>query len=79
MYIKTRVISFKFVNKYYYSTTLDLSQCTGTLPVKGKGLPRSRRTPTLPGIGSTPWPVRHDTLLREGVLPSIFTFMWDRS
>ena len=64
MYIKTRVISFKFVNKYYYSTTLDPSQRTGTLLVKGKGLPRSRRTPpppTRPGIGSAPRPVRHDT------------------
>ena len=66
-----------FVNKYYYSTTLDPSQRTGTLLVKGKGLPRSRRTPTRPGIGSTTRPVRHDTWLREGVLPSIFTFMWD--
>ena len=36
---------FKFVNKYYYSTTLAPSQRTGTLLVKGKGLPRSRRTP----------------------------------
>ena len=44
-YIKTRVISFKFVNKYYYSTALDPSQRTGTLLVKGKGLPRSCRTP----------------------------------
>ena len=61
MYIKTRVFSFKFVTKYYYSTTLDLSQHTGTLLVKGKGLPRSRHTPTRPGIGSTPWPVRHAT------------------
>ena len=33
----------------------------GTLLVKGKGLPRSRHTPTRPGIGSTTWPVRHDT------------------
>ena len=63
MYIKTRVISFKFVNKYYYSTTLDPSQ--RTLLVKGKGLLRSRRTPTRPGIGSTTRPVRHDTWLRE--------------
>ena len=61
MYIKTRVISFKFVNKYYYSTTLDPSQRTGTLLVKGKGLPRSRRTPTRPGIGSTPRTIRHAT------------------
>ena len=61
MYIKTRVISFKFVNKYYYSTTLDPSQRTCTLLVKGKGLPRSCRTPTCPGIGSTPHPVRYDT------------------
>ena len=61
MYIKTIVISFKFVNKYYYSTTLDPSQRLGTLLVKGKGMPRSRRTPTCPGIGSTPRPVRHDT------------------
>ena len=59
--MKTRVISFKFVNKYYYSTTLDPSQRMGTLLVKGKGLPRSRRTPTRPGIGSTTRPVRHDT------------------
>ena len=29
MYIKTRVFSFKFVNKYY--STLDLLQRTGTL------------------------------------------------
>ena len=31
MYIKTRVFSFKFVNKYYYSTTLNSLQCTGIL------------------------------------------------
>ena len=31
MYIKTRVFSFKFVNKYY--STLDPSQRTGTLLV----------------------------------------------
>ena len=43
-YIKTRVISFKFVNKYYYYTTLDSSQRPGTLLVKGKGLSRSRHT-----------------------------------
>ena len=61
MYIKRRVISFKFVNKYYYSTTLDPSQCTGTLLVKEKGLSRSRHTPTRPGIGSTPRPVWHAT------------------
>ena len=59
MYIKTRVFSFKFVNKYYSS--LDPLQCTSTLLVKGKGLSRSRRTPTPPGIGSTPWHVQHDT------------------
>ena len=45
MYIKTRVFSFKFVNKYNYSTTLGPSQHMGTLLVKGKGLPRSRHTP----------------------------------
>ena len=61
MYIKTRVISFKFVNKYNYSTTLDPSKRTGTLLVKGKGMPRSHRTPTRPGIGSTPRAIRHDT------------------
>ena len=60
-YIKTIVIYFKFLNKYYYSTTLDPSQRTGTLLVKGKGLPRSRRTPTRPGIRSTTRPVWHDT------------------
>ena len=27
-------------------------------------------SPTRPGIGSTTWPVRHDTWLREGVLPT---------
>ena len=43
MYIKTRVFSVKFANKYY--STLDPLQCTGTLLVKGKGLPRSHRTP----------------------------------
>ena len=34
MYIKTRVFSFKFVNKYY--STLDPLQCTGTLLVVAK-------------------------------------------
>ena len=45
MYIKTRVISFKFVNKYYYSTTLDPSQRMGTLLVKGKEVCRIRVAP----------------------------------
>ena len=70
MYIKTRVISFKFVNKYYKSTTVDPSQRPSTLLVKGKGMPRSRRTPTRPGIVGTTRTVRHDTQLREGMLPA---------
>ena len=75
--MKRRVFSFKFVNKYY--STLDPLQCTGTLVVKGKGLSRSRRTPHTPGNReySTARLARH--IAREGVLPSIFTFMWDRS
>ena len=43
MYIKTRVFSFKFVNKYY--STLDPLQRTCTWVVKGKGLPRSLAPP----------------------------------
>ena len=41
---------FQVCDKYYYSTTFDPLQRTGTLLVKGKGLPRSRRTPTRLGF-----------------------------
>ena len=74
MYIKTRVFYFKFVNKYY--STFDLSQCMGTLLVKRHATFVSH--PHTPGNReySTARPTCH--IAREGVLPSIFTFMWDR-
>ena len=42
MYIKTRVFSFKFVNKYY--STLDPLQCMGTLLVLRKRRDKVRRS-----------------------------------
>ena len=79
MYIKTRVFFFQICERvllfYYFGSVAT----HGHIASKRKRPAAFASHPHTPGNReySTAHPARH--IAREGVLPSIFTFMWDRS